>query len=319
MTNAKFPAILISGATGNIGRELTKQLSARKVPYRAMIRSIKDAEPFSSLEGAEVVVGDFDDIETLAHALQGVERAFLLTNSSERAETQQSTFVDAARRAGVKHIVKLSQWAASLDSPVRFLRYHAAVERKIRESAMAYTFLRPNLFMQGLLAFRETIIGQGRFFAAVGDAKISAVDVRDIASAALAALVEKGHEGQIYNLTGPQALPHGEMAEKLSRALGRRIDFVDVPPEAMRETLIKVGLPVWQADGVIEDYAHYSRGEAAEVTTGVQYATGRPPRSFDDFANDYAQAFSLSASQKKSAASATGALSLAADEGKTRQ
>jgi uncharacterized protein YbjT (DUF2867 family) len=258
MTNANFPAILVTGATGNIGRELTKELSARRVPYRAMIRSVRDAEAFSSLEGAEVVIGDFDSAETLMHALQGVERAFLLTNSSERAEGQQSNFVDLAQRAAVQHIVKLSQWAASPDSPVRFLRYHAAVERKIRESAIAYTFLRPNLFMQGLLAFRETIIGQGRFFAAVGDAKISAVDVRDIASTAAAALVGKGHEGQTYNITGPQALSHREMAEKLSSALGRRIDFVDVPPEAMRETLIKVGLPVWQADGLIEDYAHYS-------------------------------------------------------------
>jgi len=145
------------------------------------------------------------------------------------------------------------------------------------------------------------------------------VDVRDIAAAALAALVEKGHEGQIYNLTGPQALSHGEMAEKLSKALGRRIDFVDVPRESMRETLIKVGLRVWQADGLIEDYAHYSRSEAAEVTTGVQKVTGRPPRSFDDFASDYAQAFSPPVSQKKSAASATGTPSGAAEEGKKRR
>jgi hypothetical protein len=107
------------------------------------------------------------------------------------------------------------------------------------------------------------------------------------------------------------------MAEKLSRALGRRIDFVDVPPDAMRKTLIKVGLPVWQADGLIEDYAHYSRGEAAEVTTGVQDATGRPPRSFDYFANDYAHAFSTP-SEKESAASATGTPSLPADGGKSR-
>src|SRR5215471_21574728 len=97
MTKTNLPAILITGATGNVGRELTKQLSARKVPYRAMIRSIKDAQAFSSLGGAEVVIGDFDDVETVAHALQGVERAFLLTNSSERAEGQQSDFVDLAR------------------------------------------------------------------------------------------------------------------------------------------------------------------------------------------------------------------------------
>jgi uncharacterized protein YbjT (DUF2867 family) len=269
-----------------------------------MVRSIKGAEALSALEGAEVVVGDFDDAESVSRALQGMERAFLLTNSSERAETQQSTFVYVARRVGVKHIVKLSQWAASPDSPVRFLRYHAAVERKMRESGLAYTFLRPNLFMQGLLAFRETITGQGRFFAAVGDAKISAVDVRDIAAVAAAALAEEGHEGKTYNLTGPEALSHGEMAEKLSGVLGRRIHFVDVPPEAMRETLIRVGLPVWQADGLIEDYAHYSRGEASEVATGVQDATGKPPRSFDDFTRDYAPAFSLSASQLTSAANA---------------
>jgi uncharacterized protein YbjT (DUF2867 family) len=317
MTKTNLAAILITGATGNIGRELTKELSTRKVPYRVMIRSADDAEAFSSLEGAEVVTGDFDDAETVVHALQGVARAFLLTNSSERAEGQQSNFVDLAQRSRVKHIVKLSQWAASPNSPVRFLRYHAVVEQKIRESAMTYTFLRPNLFMQGLLAFRETIIGQGRFFAAVGDARISTVDVRDIASAAAAALVEKGHEEQIYNLTGPEALSHREMAEKLSGALGRRIDFVDVPSDSMRKTLIEVGLPVWQADGLIEDYAHYSRGEAAEVATGVQDATGRPPRSFDDFASDYAHAFSAP-SEKKSAASATGTPSRPADGRKSR-
>jgi len=302
MAKSNFRAILITGATGNVGRELTKLLSARRVSYRAMIRSGKGAQGFPSFEGAEVAVGDFEDARSLARAFEGVERVFLLTNSSERAEIQQCTLVEAAGHAGVKHIVKLSQWAASAESPVRFLRYHAAVERKIRESAMAYTFLRPNLFMQGLLAFREAIVGQGRFFAAVGDARISAVDVRDVASAAAAALLEKGHEGRIYDLTGPEALSHGDMARGLSQATGRPIEFVDIPPESMRQTLLQVGLPVWQAEGLVEDYAHYARGEAAEIAKGVQDATGRPPRSFADFAADYAQAFCAPASHKKSAA-----------------
>lgn len=157
---------------------------------------------------------------------------------------------------------------------------------------MAYTFLRPNLFMQGLLAFRETITGQGKFFAASGDAKISAIDVRDIGASGAAVLADEGHQGRTYNLTGPQALSHGEMAEKLTGVLRRRIEFVDVPPEAMREALIGAGLPIWQADGLVEDYAHYSRGEAAEVARGVQDATGKPPRCFENFASDYAQAFS---------------------------
>lgn len=292
MTKSKIPTILITGATGNIGSELTKQLSAQRVPFRAMVRSTKEADTLAALEGAELVVGDFNDAETVAAAMKDIERAFLLTNSSEQAETQQSTFVDVASRAGVKHIVKLSQWAADSDSPVRFLRYHAAVEQKIKDSGIGYTFLRPNLFMQGLLAFRESIVKGGKFFAAIGDAKISAVDVRDIAAVAAAALTEEGHQGKTYNITGEEALSHQEMAEKLSDALNRQIQFMDIPPEKMLEILIGVGLPIWQADGLIEDYAHYSRGEASEIASGVQEATGKSPRSFENFAHDYAPKFS---------------------------
>jgi uncharacterized protein YbjT (DUF2867 family) len=284
--------ILITGATGNIGRELRKQLSAQKVPFRAMVRSSKARTEVAATEGAEVVIGDFNDSKSIADVLGGVDRAFLLTNSSEQAEAQQSLFVDVAGQIGVKHIVKLSQWAADLDSPVRFLRYHAAVEQKIRESGMGYTFLRPNLFMQGLLAFRETIAMQGKFFAAAGDAKISAVDVRDIAAVAAHALTGERHAGRIYDLTGPEALTHGEMAEKLSKALDRQIQYVDVAPEAMMEALLRIGVPLWQANGLIEDYAHYRRGEASAIAAGVQDATGTAPHSFEDFARDYAPAFS---------------------------
>ena len=294
MNKTEQPTILITGATGNIGTELTKLLAAQKVPFRAMVRNRKDASDLAELSGAEIVTGDFDDSESVAAALEGIERAFLLTSSSERAEAQQIAFVEAAQRAGVKHLVKLSQWAADADSPVRFLRYHAAVERKIVESGIAYTFLRPNLFMQGLLGFRDSIVSQNKFFAAIGDARISAVDVRDIAAAATAALTADGHAGKIYNLTGAEALSHSQMAEKLSAALNRKIEFVDVPPEAMRASLKNVGFPDWQADGLIEDYAHYRRGEAAEIASGVRDATGKPPRAFDEFARDYASAFSSS-------------------------
>ncbi|MVM37094.1 NAD(P)H-binding protein [Spirosoma sp. HMF3257] len=285
------PAILITGATGSIGTELTKTLSERGIRFRAMVRSPKDAQTVAQLAGADVVLGDFNDPVTIAHALRGIERAFLLTNSSDQAENQQLNFVAEAQRAGLKQIVKLSQFAAAPDSPVRFLRYHAVVEQAIRESGMDFTFLRPNLFMQGLLGFRSSIIEQGKFFAAVGDARISLVDVRDIAAVGAEVLVEPGHVGKIYTLTGPQALTHVEIADELSIALGRRITFVDVPPAAMRNALAGVGFPDWQADGLIEDYAHYSRNEASSVEPGVEAATGKMPRSFTDFARDYAPAF----------------------------
>ena len=284
--------ILITGATGSNGAELIKLLASRQVPVRAMVRSTNRAKALAELAGVELVAGDFDAPATVERALQGLEKAFLLTNSSERAEVQQRSFVHAGIRTGLKHIVKLSQFAAAERSPVRFLRYPAAIERTIVESGIAYTFLRPNLYMQGLLAFRASIISDGKFFAAAGDAKVSVIDIRDIAMVAAAALTEPHLGGRTYDLTGPDALTHAEMASHLSDAIGRRITFVDVPSEAMRAALLGMGVPVWQTDGLIEDYAHYTPDEASAIKSGVKDATGNPARTFSAFAKDYARAFS---------------------------
>ena len=282
--------ILITGATGTTGREVVKALATRGIAARAMVRATISTGELPA--GITPVKGDFDDEGSLERALSGVERAFLLTPSSEHAEEQQLRFVTAARNAGVRHIVKLSQFAASPASPVRFLRYHAAVEQAIRASGMAWTFLRPNLFMQGLLHFAGMIRDKGMFAAPIGDARVSIIDVRDIAAAAAAALTEDGHENTIYTLTGPEALTHAEMAAKLSAATGRSIAFVDASEDAMRHAMAGVGMPEWQIEGLIEDYAHYHRGEAAEIAEGVRSATGTNPKTFADFADDYAAAFS---------------------------
>src|ERR687890_1545092 len=283
--------ILITGATGNNGTEILKRLLRADVQVRAMVRNRERASAIASPH-VEVVEGDFDRPETLLAALDGVERAFLLTHSSERAQAQQIAFVDAARQSGVTHVVKLSQFAADANAPDSFRRYHAVVEAALQASGLAYTILRPNLYMQGLLNFRSTIATQNAFYVAAGDAKVSMVDVRDNADVAVAALTEDGHEGKIYDLTGPQALTHAEMAEGLSEALGRQVMFIDIPPEAMREALLGLGFPEWQAEGLVEDYAHYRRGEAEAVTSGVQDAIGKAPRSFEEFSSDYAAMFS---------------------------
>jgi len=282
--------ILVTGATGNNGSEIVKLLAAQNVPVRAMVRN-RERVSVIAAPNVEVVEANFDRPETLLTALSGIDRAFLGTNSSEHAQAQQLAFVDAAQQSGVAHIVKLSQFAASANSPVRFLRYHAAVEAAIQASGMAYTLLRPNLFMQGLLNFQSAIATQSTFYAAAGDAKVSVVDVRDIADVAVAALTGTGHEGKIYDLTGPQPLTHTEMAQYLSDATGRQITFVDIPSDTMLDTLLSVGFPDWQAEGLIEDYAHYRRGEASAIASGVQDATGKPPRSFETFARDYAPMF----------------------------
>ncbi|MBC3788675.1 SDR family oxidoreductase [Spirosoma utsteinense] len=292
LSPAEQASLLITGATGTIGTELVNLLSRQGVVFRAMVRSAQDAETLSARPGVDAIIGDFDDPASLERALSGVKRAFLLTPSSERAEAQQLAFVDAARRAGVQHMVKLSQLAADADSPVRFLRYHAVVEQAIRDSGMAYTFLRPNLFMQGLLSFRQTIAEQGKLFAPIGDTPISLIDIRDIAGVAATAMTGPGHAGKIYTLTGPEALTHAQLAAQLSTSLGHSVTFVDIPPAVLRDELTKAGFPDWQADGLVEDYAHYKRGEASFVTQTVQEVTGQPSRHVADFAQDYRAAFS---------------------------
>lgn len=283
--------LLITGATGTVGTQLVKNLVNGNTPFRALARTKDQGDLLRNLPQAEIIVGDLSDKDSLAQALQGIEKAFLLTNSSEHAEQLQLNFVDAAHAAGVKHIVKLSQFAADPSSPVRFLRYHATVENKIKELGINYTFLRPNLFMQGLIGFAHYIKYEHQFYGALGNAVVSAVDIRDIAAIAAKALTEPGHENKIYNITGNEALTHYQMAEILSRVLGKEIAYIDLNPEQMREALIPAGFPEWQADGLIEDYAHYSKGEASAVYHTVNDITGKAAINFEQFVRDYKNVF----------------------------
>lgn len=282
--------IVVTGATGNVGLELVKRLFDRSLPVRAFVRDRSRARAIA-LPGIELVEGDFSRPETFTRALDGADQLFLLIPSSADAEQQQRNFVDVAKRLRVKHIVKLSQFGANASAPGRFQRHHAGIEHHILKSRIPYTFLRPNLFMQALLNFRSTIASQGTLYAPAGDARISIIDVRDIASVAVAALTRSEHENQTYELTGPEALTHAEMAAEFSEALGKTVKYVDVPSETMLQTLLDLRIPRWQAEGVIEDFSQYRRGDAAAITSAVRDITKQPATRFAQFAADYARQF----------------------------
>ena len=282
--------ILITGATGNVGVEVVKKLSTLGEPVRAFVHHKTHARSIA-LPGVELFDGDFGKPETFTAALGGIDRLFLLIPSSAEVEQQQCNFVDAAERAKIKHIVKLSQFGANKQARGRFQRYHGAVESYIRRSGIPFTFLRPNLFMQGLLNFKSAIASQSALYAPAGDAKVSVIDVRDIASVAAKTLTESGHQGKTYDLTGPEPLTHAGMADHLSMALMKPIKFVDVQPNTFKRALLGFGMPQWQADGLMEDYEHYRRGEASEVTSTVRDVTGTEPIAFSRFARDYAGKF----------------------------
>lgn len=276
--------VLVTGATGTVGSALIPALQARGATVRAMVR-----DPERPVPGVENVVADLQDPESVTAALKGVDAAFLNSPSAPDAAALQIRFADLARDADVHRLVLLSQYAARADSPVRFLRWHAEVEAHVQRIGFDHTVLRPNLYLQSLLGFAGTI-AQGWFAAPIGDAAVSAIDTRDIAAAAAAVLTSTGHTGRTYTLTGPRAVTHAQIAHALSTATGRDITFHDASAEQFKAALTGL-LPPWQLDGLVEDYAHYARGEAADVHTSVTDLTGHPAHDITDFAHDHAAAF----------------------------
>lgn len=276
--------VLVTGATGTVGSDLIPALQARGVTVRAMTR-----DPGRPIAGVSHVVADLRDRGAVAAALEGVDAAFLNSPSTEDAAAVQIQFADLAREGGLNRLVLLSQLGARTDSPVRFLRWHAEVEEHVRHLGLDHTVLRPNLFMQALLRIAGTI-SQGWLPAPIGDAPVSVIDTRDIAEAAAAVLTGTGHAGRIYNLTGPRAVTHAQIARALTAATGTEITFQDVPAEEFA-TALTGAFPPWQIDGLVEDYAHYARGEAATVDTSVADLTGRRGRDITDFARDHAERF----------------------------
>src|SRR5229473_1517432 len=276
--------ILVTGGTGLNGGELLRRLSARGVRVRAMVRSIARAGGISSLPQVEIVAGDMARPETLAEPLRGVDRAMLISSSDAAMLDVQSSFIDAARKAGVKHVVKLSGIMPELDSPFRFARMHGEIERRLEASGMAFTHLRAGEFMPAYFRQVPAIVAKGALFLPMEDARIASIDVGDIAEIAASVLTGSGHEGKIYPLTGPEALTMTEVAEKLSAAAGKAIRYVNVPPEAARQAQLAAGMPPYLADALFELFAERRNGKEARIWPDAELLLDRRPTSFDEFA-----------------------------------
>lgn len=258
---------------------------------RALTRSLEKAAALSALPNVEVVAGDMAQPETLAAALRGVDRAMLISSSDPAMLEVQSAFIAAAASAGVKHVVKLSGIMPELDSPFRFARMHGEIERRLEASGMAFTHLRAGEFMPAYFRQVPSIIARGMLFLPMENAKIASIDVGDIAEIAATVLTSSGHEGKIYPLTGPEALSMAEVAEKLSAATGKRIQYVNVAPDDAKNAQLAAGVPPYLADGLAELFAERRKGKEAQVSPVAQTLLGRRPTSFAEFAERNAAIF----------------------------
>jgi uncharacterized protein YbjT (DUF2867 family) len=279
--------ILVTGASGKVGVELTKSLRAMGTRFRAGFHSPVKAEE-ARAAGLDAVALDYARAETLPPALEDVETLFLL--SPPHATALEEAAIGAARKAGVRRIVKLSVWGAEAGA-FAFARAHRAIEEKVEASGISYTFLRPSGFMQTYLLFAPTIQAQSAFYLPARDSRYVMVDTRDVAAVATKVLTEPGHAGKAYTLTGTDVLSNSEVAEKLSRAVGRTIAYVDVTEEQFLDAATGSGMPRKLAEDIVDLQRYYISGAMIAETPWVERLTGRKPSGFDQFARDYADAF----------------------------
>jgi len=283
--------ILITGATGTVGRGVVSELQRLGATgVRALVRDPARAS-FIRESGFETVEGDFDKPETLDAALEGIETALLLTPPSPHTVAHQSAFIESAKHAGVRRVVKLSAVGADMGAPEGFGKWHGQTEELLKASGLDWTILRPNFFMQNLLGQAQAVATQGRLYQVGGDARASLIDARDIGAVVARTLTDAGHEGKTYTLTGPESLSYADVAAKLSDATGRQVTYVALTPEQFREGALAQGLPEWLVSALERLNELFVAGDAEEVTDEVRRIGGVEPKTFDEFARDYASAF----------------------------
>ncbi|KKL26952.1 hypothetical protein LCGC14_2390100 [marine sediment metagenome] len=285
--------ILVTGATGNVGSSLIPNLIAMGATVRALVRDESKAQGLRD-QGVEVVSGDLDKPETLEAAFSGVDKVFLITAPNPNQVTQARNAIAAAKRAGSPHIVRLSAGAVK-DMPgalPRVSAQHAEIDVELKASGLPYTILRPHNFMQNTFMAAQTVASDGAVYLPMKEGKLGMIDLRDIVDVAAKVLTEAGHEGKTYGLTGPASISYHDIAAGLSKALGKEVKYVDVPPEAAREAMVGMGLPEWIVGALNEYNKAFSEGSGDFTTNDFEEITGHPARSYETFARDFAQAFS---------------------------
>jgi uncharacterized protein YbjT (DUF2867 family) len=289
--------ILVMGATGTLGGEVVKQLSSSTpaVNIKAGVHSAQNVNKVKDGDKVEVVLIDYNKPETLKEALSQVDKLFLLTPDVPNAHELASKLVIEAKKAGIRHIVKQSVMGADLEADVGTFRLHRQAEEIIEQSGIPFTFLRPNEFMQNFINFHSHFIkNNNAFYLPLEDAKVSLVDVRDIAAVAVKSLTEDTsdkHNNKTYLITGPEALSYYQAAEILSSATDKKISYVNISEEEARGAMKEMGMSDWLINTISELHDYFRKGNASQVSSAVEEVTGKKPISFSQFAKDYAEAF----------------------------
>jgi len=243
-------------------------------------------------DGYEVAVGDLEEPDTLADAFDGVDILWLLTPASALEPSMGSNAVTAAKRAKVKHIVRNSAIKAAHDAPNRNGRLHALVEESVKASGIPWTILRPHYYMHNLLSSAASVASDGVLYMNMGDAPVGMIDARDVGVFAARVIENPArHAGKVYTPTGPESTTMAQASQSLSEVLGKPVKYVALPQASAREAMLGFGLPRWFVGNVVDYGTVYSGGWGDFVTGDFKEVTGHEPRSFKQFATDFAAVF----------------------------
>jgi len=281
--------ILVTGASGHVGKAVLNEVAQSGAKHKAMYRSANEA--VKARAGTEAVVADFAKKETLAPALRDVDAVYLVCSPIPDLAQLETNMIDACVTAGVKHIVLNSALGAG-NYPKSFPSWHRKVEDKLKSTGTSFTILRPNSFHQNVLAFfAPSIRAQGVFYSSMRDARVSFLDVRDIAVVAAKALAGGDHSGKTYELNGPEAMTYAELAEKISKYAARAVQYVDIHVEPQRKAMLDQGMPGWQVDALLDLQEYYTSGSGGAVDPLLAKLLGRAPITMDRFLAEFAGEF----------------------------
>lgn len=283
--------------SGNIGTPVALQLARAGAEVSLTVRTPTD-RPDLDAAGVRQVPFDIQKPGEMAKALEGHDAFFSLTPLVENFEDAALATVKAAKAAGIQKIVRSSAQGAEPDAKIQLGRWHYAAEQAIEESGIPFTILRPGHFMQNYVWYgaAQTIKAQGAFYSSVASVKMSPIDTRDISAIAAAVLMETGHEGKRYTLTGPESLNDDEIARVVSKVLGRSVNHVNIPEAAAVDAMSNAGMPGWLV-GLLSELNSLTRtGYFAEVRPDAEAVLKRKSIQFAQFIRDHLSAFTATES-----------------------
>jgi len=287
--------ILVTGATGNTGRGVVRRLAAAGHPVRAMVRDPAQARQFGT--GVQVVVADMTQPRSLPDAVAGVRQMLLISPLAPGMVELQARMAQAAADGGVQRIVKVSTEIADPGSDALIGQWHGLSEKAVERTGVGFCHLRPCNFMQNLQVFLRDIQTTASFSAPLGDARISLVDVDDLAAVAVSVLLDGATPSAPIVVTGAQAPTYHEFATLLSQQLGRPIHYEATSMEEARRRFLADGMPVWKGDELVRMYNYLQDPTHTRCTDAVERLTHQAPRSFADFVQAFAQQMRSNGSQ----------------------